>query len=343
MKAVLLPEHGGPEVLRYGEWPTPEPGSGEALVRLKVAALNRVDVWVREGWPGLRLPLPHLLGADGAGEIAALGPEVDGWQAGERVVINANLGCWACQACLSGRDNLCENWQLLGETVPGTYAEYVSVPVRNLMRLPESIREAEAAAAALVFQTAWHSLVRRGQLRPGETVLVVGASGGVNTACIQIAKLSGAQVYVVGSNAEKLEVAESLGADELIDRSRVENWSREVFRISGRRGVDVVIDNVGTTFPLSFRAARRGGRILTVGNTGGPRVEIDNRYVFGKQLSLIGSTMGTHQDFCEVMGLVFCGALRPVIDRTYALDEARQAHERLTAGEQLGKILLNIP
>jgi NADPH:quinone reductase-like Zn-dependent oxidoreductase len=328
--------------LTLGDWPTPEPGPGEALVRLKVAALNRVDLWVREGWPGLRLRLPHVLGADGAGEIAAVGEGVTEWTLGERVVINPNLGCWACDACLSGRDNLCRNWQLLGETIPGTYAEYVSVPVQNLLRLPDTVTEAEAAAAALVFLTAWHSLIRRGRLRAGESVLVVGASGGVNTASIQIARLAGARVYVIGSNAEKLALAAELGAEELIDRSQAEDWSREVFQRSGRRGMDVVVDNVGSTLPLSFRAARRGGRILTVGNTDGPRVEIDNRYVFGKHLSLIGSTMGTRQDFLEVMALVFSGALRAVIDCTYPFEESRQAHERLAAGDQLGKLLLDL-
>jgi len=343
MKAVFFHEHGGLEVLQYGDLPTPEPGPGEVLVRLRAAALNRLDLWVRNGWPGIRLTYPHILGADGAGEVAAVGEGVTRWQVGQRVVINPNIGCGQCEYCLAGQDNMCQRWQLLGETRPGTYAEYVVVPEVNLLALPEPVSYAEAAAAALVFQTAWHSLITRGNLRPGEHVLIVGASGGGNTASIQIAKLTGCTVYVVGSDARKLALAEELGADYLIDRSRVEDWAKEVYRLTGKRGVDVVVDNVGTTFPLSFKAARKGGRILTVGNTGGPKFQIDNRYIFGKHLSIIGSTMSNKTDFATVMRLVFAGKLRPVLDRTYPLAEARAAQERLEKGDQLGKIVLEIP
>jgi len=342
MKAVLFHKHGGPEVLEYTDFPTPEPGPGEALVRLKAAALNGLDLWVRAGWPGIKLEYPHIPGADGAGEVVALGSGVTNRAIGERVVINSNLGCGKCEACLAGFDNRCRAWGLLGETRRGTYAEYVAVPARNLVLLPEGFDERSAAAAALVFHTAWHSLIARGGLRAGESVLVVGASGGVNTACIQIAKLTGATVYVVGSNAEKLSIAESLGADHLIDRSQEENWPKIVYQLTGKRGVDVVVDNVGITFPLSFRAACKGGRILTVGNTGGSTVEIDNRFIFAKHLSLIGSTMGTQKDFKAVMELVFAGRLKPVLDRSFPLAEARAAQERLEKGEQMGKITLAI-
>lgn len=342
MKAILFHQHGGPEVLTYTDFETPEPGPGEVLVRLHAAALNRVDLWVRNGWPGIKLAYPHILGADGAGEIAGLGAEVTGWQTGEQVVINGNLGCGRCAACLAGFDNRCEQWHLLGETVRGTYADFVAVPARNLLRLPEGFDPHAAAAAALVFHTAWHSLIQRGGLRPGETVLIVGASGGVNTASIQIARLAGARVIVVGSGAEKLALAEALGAQDVIDRSKEENWSRRVFELTSRRGADVVVDNVGTTYGQSFRAAARGGRILTVGNSGGPRFEIDNRFMFAKHLSLIGSTMGTLADFQVVMSMVFAGKLKPVMDRTFPLAEAAAAHARLEKGEQMGKITLVI-
>lgn len=342
MKAVLFHRHGGLDVLEYSDFPTPEPCPGQVLVRLEAASLNGVDLWVREGWPGLKLDYPHVPGADGAGIVAGLGEGVTGWSTGDRVVINANLGCGMCEYCLSGQDNRCRDWELLGETRRGTYAEYVLVPARNLYKLPSGFEPLAAAAAGLVYHTAWHSLIVRGRLRAGEHVLVVGASGGVNTACIQIAKLAGATVYVVGSNAVKLALAESLGADFTIDRSKDENWSRAVYQLTGKRGVDVVIDNVGITLPQSLRAAARGGRILTVGNTGGPKVEIDNRYIFGKHLSLIGSTMGTLNDFKTVMDLVFAGRLKPVLDRTYPLSEARLAQERLAQGEQMGKITLAI-
>jgi NADPH:quinone reductase-like Zn-dependent oxidoreductase len=340
MKAVLFQTHGGPDVLEYTDFPTPQPGPGQVLVKLKAAALNRLDLWVRQGWAGIRLEYPHIPGADGAGEVAALGPGVSGWNIGDRVVINANLGCGTCEFCAAGQDNLCRNWQLLGETVRGTYAEFTPVPAGNVYSIPDGYDEKLAAAAALVFQTAWHSLIERGGLRPGETVLVVGASGGVNTASIQIAKLAGAMVYVVGSGPEKLALAQSLGADVLIDRSEEENWSKAVYQQTNRRGVDIVVDNVGTTFPQSLRAARKGGRILTVGNTGGPKFEIDNRYIFSKGLSILGSTMSTRAGFASVMALVFAGKLKPVIDQVFPLKDARQAQERLERGENFGKIIL---
>jgi NADPH:quinone reductase-like Zn-dependent oxidoreductase len=342
MKTVLFHEHGGPEVLEYADFPTPEPALGEVLVKLEAAALNRMDLWVRNGWPGLKLKYPHIPGADGAGQIAFLGEGVTRWKVGDRVVINANLGCGYCAFCRAGQDNRCQGWHLLGETVRGTYAEYVAVPAQQLYPLPEKADAHEAAAAGLVFHTAWHSLITRANLRAGERVLIVGASGGVNTASIQIAKYAGATVYVVGSSSEKLAVADFLEADYLIDRSEDENWSRAIYRLTEKRGVDVVVDNVGTTFPLSFRAARKGARILTVGNTGGPKFEIDNRFIFGKHLTVIGSTMGTLQDFATVMDLVLTGKLKVAVDRAYPLAEARAAQERLESSQQLGKITLQI-
>jgi NADPH:quinone reductase-like Zn-dependent oxidoreductase len=257
-------------------------------------------------------------------------------------VINANLSCGKCEACLAGLDNRCQNWGILGETRQGTYAQYLAVPARNLLPLPPNFAEQDAAAAALAFQTAWHSLITRGRLRAGESVLIVGASGGVNTACIQIARLAGAAVFVVGSSPEKLALAESLGAQYLIDRAATPDWAKAVYSLTGRRGVDVVVDNVGATLPLSFRAAAKGGRILTVGNTAGYKVEIDNRYIFARHLSLIGSTMSTRSEFKTVMELVFERRLKPVIDRAFPLSAARAAQERLESGQQMGKILLEI-
>lgn len=342
MKAILFHNHGNLDVLKYSDFPIPDPGPGQVLVRLRAAALNRLDLWVREGWTGLKLDYPHIPGADGAGEVAALGDGVKTWSVGDRVVINSNLSCGACEYCQSGMDNQCRNWGLLGETQRGTYAEYIAVPSRNLFPLPDGFDEHTAAAAALVYHTAWHSLISRGNLKPGETVLIIGASGGVNLASLQIAKLAGATVLVVGSRPDKLALAGSLGADHLINRSQEKNWFEAVYQLTEKRGADVVVDNVGTTFPDSFRAAGKGGRILTVGNTGNPRIEIDNRFIFAKHLSLIGSTMGTLSDFRQVMTLVFSGRLEPVLDRTYPLSEARAAQDRLAAGDQMGKITLAI-
>ncbi len=345
MKAVLFRQHGGPEVLEYTDFPTPEPKPGEALIRLRAAALNRMDVMVRNGWPGIKLELPHINGADGAGEIVAFGSETATGilETGDHVVINANLGCGKCEFCLAGKDNMCREWHLLGETVRGTYAEYVALPIRQLYCLPKDFDLHQAAAAALVYQTAWHSLVRRGRLREGETVLIVGAGGGVNTASLQIAKYIGAQAVVVGSDSKKLALAESLGADILIDRSREEDWSKAVFLATNKHGVDVVVDNVGTTFMQSLRALRKGGRLLTVGNSGGPKFEIDNRYMFARHLSIIGSTMSPLNEFKEVMDLVVAGTLKPVIDRTYSLEDAARAQDRLWRNENFGKITLDIP
>ena len=342
MKTTLFHQHGGSEVLEYTDFPTPEPKAGEVLVRLHAAALNRMDVFVRNGWPGLKLELPHINGADGAGEIAQLGSDVSGFNIGERVVINPNFGCGTCEFCLNGQDNMCNNWHLLGETIRGTYAEYVCVPASQLYKLPESFDFHSAAAAALVYQTAWHSMVKRGAVKAGETVAIVGAGGGVNSASIQIAKYLGARVIVIGSNSNKLAQAEALGADILIDRSKNEDWSKAVFIATEKRGVDVVVDNVGTTFPFSLRTLRKGGRLLAVGNSAAPRFEIDNRFIFAKHLSILGSTMSTLADFNEVMDLVITGKLKPVIDKTYPLKDAAVAQERLWLGENFGKITLTL-
>ncbi len=340
MKTTLFHQHGGPEVLEYTDFPTPEPKVGEVLVRIHAAALNRMDVFVRNGWPGLKLEMPHINGADGAGEIAALGSDVSGFSTGERVVINPNFGCGTCEFCLNEQDNMCSNWHLLGESIRGTYAEYVCVPARQLYKLPVDFDFHRAAAAALVYQTAWHSMVKRGAVKAGETVAIVGAGGGVNSASIQIAKYLGARVIVISSNSDKAVQAEALGADVVIDRSKNEDWSKALFIATEKRGVDMVVDNVGTTFPLSLRALRKGGRLLTVGNSGAPRFEIDNRFIFAKHLSILGSTMSTLADFREVMDLVIAGKLKPIIDRTYPLKDAASAQERLWLGENFGKITL---
>jgi NADPH:quinone reductase-like Zn-dependent oxidoreductase len=342
VKAVFFNEHGGPEVLKFGQLPDPQPGPGQVLVRLKASALNRLDIWVRDGWPGIKLDYPFIPGADGAGIVAGMGKDVDNLSLGDRVVINANIGCGQCSYCRNGYENRCRNWGLLGETRQGTYAEYVVVPEGNLYPLPENYPYEAAAAAGLVFHTAWHSLIDRGRLQAGETVLIVGASGGVNTASIQIAKLAGATVFVVGSDSIKLSLAESLGADYLINRHEEDDWAKTVYQLTGKRGVDVVVDNVGTTFQLSFRAAAKGARILTVGNTGGAKFEIDNRLIFGKHLSILGSTMGTQRDFAKVMDLIFSGELDPVLGPSFHLSEARAAQECLEAGEQMGKLTLRI-
>lgn len=341
MRAAFFLNHGHSDVVQVGDLPAPIPGSGEVLVRIHFAALNRLDNWVREGWPGIKLTLPHITGSDAAGVVAEA-PAHSAFRPGDRVSINPNVGCGACEFCVAGQDNLCAQWQLIGETRAGTCAEFIAVPERQLVHVPDSFPLEQAAAAGLVFQTAWHSLMTRGQLRAGETVLIVGAAGGVNTAAIQIAKLAGCTVFVVGSDEKKLAVARALGADVLIDRSQ-DDWGKRVFQLTHRRGVDVVVDNVGAaTLPTSLRAARKGGRILTVGNTSGPKFEFDNRFMFAKHLSLLGSTMSTRAEYATVMNLLFAGKLKPVIDSIFPLSDTRAAHEKLERGEVMGKLVVKV-
>lgn len=342
MKAILLKQHGNADVLKFSDFPKPGLKPGHVLIKLHAAALNHMDIFVRKGWPGLKLEYPHILGADGAGQIIDHAKDVSGWNIGDRVVINSNIGCGNCDFCLNDQDNMCKNWNLLGETIKGTYAEYISVPFRQLYRLPQDFSYQTAASAGLVFHTAWHSLITKGHLKPDETVLIVGASGGVATASIQIVKFIGAKSIVIGSSHQKLKLAESLGADVLILRTQDEPWEKTVFKLTNRRGVDVVVDNVGTTFPQSFRALRKGGRLLTVGNTASPIFEIDNRFIFGKHLTIIGSTMGTLSDFSEVMGLITLQKLIPAISETFDLKDANAAHTYLESGQNLGKVVLSI-
>lgn len=343
MKAVVLPEHGPIDVLKYvTDFPTPLPGPGEVRVRLHASALNRLDLFVREGWPALKLEMPHITGADGAGVVDAVGPGVSGWCPGDRVAIDPSLCLADTRYLFAGQENLCDGFAILGEHVRGTNAEFVIVPARSLMPLPEHVAFKEAAAAGLVYLTAWHSLMTRGGLQAGETVLIVGASGGVNTASIQIAKLAGATVYVVGSTDEKLARAEALGADVLINRNK-EDWSKAVYKRTNKRGVDVVVDNVGAeTFFGSIRAVRKGGRILVVGSTSGPKTELDLRYIFSKHISILGSTMSTRTDFLRVMDLVFAGKLKPVIGAEIPLEEVAAGHRLLESGDVFGKVVVAI-
>ncbi len=341
MTALVLTEHGGLDQIELVSVPIPDFAADQVLVQVKAAALNRLDLWVIKGWPGLNLSWPHTLGSDCAGLITAVGSQVTEFTAGDRVVVNPTLSCGRCAFCLEGRDNLCDDFSVLGEHVAGVYAEYAAIPARNILPLPDHVPYETAAAAALVFLTAWHSLIVRGGLRAGESILIVGAGGGVNTAAIQIARLAGAgPIYVIGSAADKLELAAELGADVTLNRNEG-SWSREIYELTDRLGVDIVVDNVGAaTFSGSLRVLRRGGRLLTVGNSSGPKVDLDNRYIFGKHLSIIGSTMGTITDFETVMGLLFDGRLRAVIDTVYPLSDGPMAIQRLAEGDLAGKLVL---
>jgi NADPH:quinone reductase-like Zn-dependent oxidoreductase len=342
MKAAGFYEHGDLDKLQIIDVPRPEPGPGEVLVEVRAVALNHLDLWVLGGLPGLKLEMPHIGGSDIAGVVAELGAGVTGIEVGQRVVVNPTLSCGHCAWCRRGEDSLCDEFGIIGEHTRGGMAEYVAVPARNIMPFPEEMSFTDAAAVPLVFQTAWRALITRGKLRPGEDVLILGASGGVATAAIQIAKLAGARVFAVTSSAEKMAKARELGADWVVDRTQ-ENWSKAVYQATDRQGVDLVLENVGAaTWFDSLRSVKKNGRIVTYGATTGSRPEEEIRYIFWKQIQIIGTTMSSHQEFVDVMNLIWQGRLKPVVDRVLPLEEAREAYRVLKAGEQFGKVVLTL-
>ncbi len=343
MRAAVLTGHGGAEVVEYVEnLPIPEPGAGEARIKIAAAALNRLDLWVRAGWKGLNLDFPHVICADGAGVIDAVGDGVTGFAPGDRVCIDPTIVRPDDPALYSGLENQ-SRIAILGEHHSGTAAETIVLPRRNLLKLPDDFDFGEAAAVGLVGVTAWHSLITRGGLKAGESVAIIGAGGGVNSISIQIAKLAGATVYAVGGDAEKCARAEALGADATINREDEPQWSRALYTLTNRRGVDVVVDNVGAaTLGQSMRACRIGGRILIVGGTSGYGFELNVAQLFARQLSLIGSTMGPHRDYVAFMQQVFAGRLKAVIGARLPLAEARRAQGMLENNEVFGKVVLEL-
>ena len=340
MKALYFEEHGELDVIQYGDVPEPETRPGQIKVRVRATALNYLDIWVRRGWPGLKLEMPHWCGADIAGEIVELGEGVSDWKVGQRVVADPGFNLFEDEYTGRGEDCVSPGYHVLGEHQRGGAAEYIVLAADGVAAMPDDIDFPEAAAPLLVTLTAWRMLIHRAAVRPGESVLIVGSGGGVNSMSIQIAKLGGAFVYAVASSAEKAQLAKELGADVVLDRSRVD-WGREIYKLTDKRGVDLIVDNVGkATLTTSMQALARGGRIVIVGNTSGPQTEIDIRFIFGKQISLIGSTMGSHQDFKDILAMLWAGKLKPVIDRVMPLSEGHRAYEIMQAGGQLGKIVL---
>lgn len=340
MKAIAIREHGGPEAVNLLELPDPVPKPGEVVVAVKAAALNHLDIWVRTGWQGLRLAFPHVLGSDVAGVIEAIGAGVEGVKVGDAVVVNPSLGCGRCERCLSGNENLCRRFAILGEHVSGGMTEKLAVSARNVLPKPENLSFVEAAAIPLTFMTAWHALVARAQLRLGETVLVHAAGSGVGVAAVQIAKLHGARVIATAGSDEKLRRAKDLGADEVVNYE-TQDFVQEVRRLTDKRGVEVVFEHVGKkTWEKSILAAGIGGRIVTVGATTGYDPLTDLRHVFFRQLSILGSTMGTAAELVQVLRFVGEGKLRPVVDRTMPLADAVKGHALLTQRAQFGKIVL---
>jgi len=340
MKAIALRAHGGPEVVKLEELPDPVAGPGEVVVQVKAAALNHLDIWVRAGWPGLKLSWPHVLGSDVAGVVESVGPGVNDPKPGDAVVVNPSLGCGRCERCLAGEENLCRRFSILGEHVSGGQAEKLAVAARNVLPKPSNLSFEEAAAVPLTFMTAWHALVARARLRLGETVLVHAAGSGVGVAAVQIAKLHGARVIATAGSDAKLEKARALGADEVVNYE-TQDFVSEVKRLTGKKGVEVVFEHVGKkTWEKSILAAGLGGRIVTVGATTGHDPLTDLRHVFFRQLSILGSTMGTAAELVEVLRWVGEGKLRPVVDRVLPLADAVKGQGLLSDRAQFGKIVL---
>jgi NADPH:quinone reductase-like Zn-dependent oxidoreductase len=338
MKAIFFRQHGGNEVLEYGDWPDPAPGPGQVRIAIRAAALNHLDLFVRNGIP--HVPLPQIPGADGAGVVDALGDGVEDLIIGDRVLLQPGLFCGACEFCRRGEQSLCVRYGILGELVPGTFAEKIVVPAGNVFPIPPRLSFEQAAAFPLVYQTAWRMIVGRAAVRPGETVLIHGGGGGVGGAALEIARLAGARVFATTSGEEKARRLAEAGAEVVLDY-RKEDVVKCVRAATGKRGVDVVVDCVGEkTWAASLQAVAKGGRIVTCGATTGPNPKEEIRLVFWKQISILGSTMSNDQEFRALLLAVAAGTLTPRIDRVFPLERAREAYERLEEGRQHGKIVL---
>lgn len=340
MKAVVIGRHGGAEVLEVAELAKPSIDDNEVLVRVKACALNHLDVWVRGGLPGIQLRMPHVLGSDIAGVVEQVGRLVNNARPGDEVVLAPGLSCMHCEYCLSGRDNLCASYDILGYRADGGYAEYVKAPSFNIIPKPENLGFEEASSIPLVFLTAWHMLVKRVKLRPGETLLVHAAGSGVGSAAIQIGKLLGARVFATASTDAKLGKARFLGADETINYER-DDFLDAVRRLTNKRGVDVVFEHTGeATWEKSVRSLVRSGRLVTCGATSGFKGNLDIRYLFSRQISLHGSYMGSKNELLEVIKFFADGRLTAVVDRVLPLEKAAEAHKALEDRGQFGKIVL---
>lgn len=342
MKAAGIHSHGELDQVTLLDLPEPQPVPGEVVVNVKAAALNHLDIWMRKGRAGVSLPMPHVLGSDAAGTVHAVGEGVNGWKPGDEVVINPGLDCGACEFCLRGQHSECREFTIVGMGRHGTFAEFVRVPARNLQPRPLHLSWEEAAALPLAYLTAWRMLIAQGGLRAGETVLIHGIGGGVAVAALQIATLAGAQCVVTSSSVDKLARASELGAAHGVlygGGGVVES----VMDHTNGRGVDLVIDTVGpATWNINMEVLRKGGRSVHCGVTTGPHVEVNLSTIYWKQLSVIGSTMGSHDDFRALLSAVNATGLKPVVDSVMSLEEARAAQGRMEAGGQFGKIVLSV-
>ena len=341
MKAVVINEHGGPEVLRYTDIAEPSIGPHDVLVRVRACALNHLDLWMRGGLPNRPVQFPHILGSDISGEVAKVGESVKNMKVGDKVLLAPGTSCGQCPQCLAGRDNFCKDYTLFGTTIPGGYAEFVRSPAVNVIPIPANMSFEEAAAVPLVFLTAWHMLFNRAHLQPAEEVLVIAAGSGVGSAAIQIAKAAGARVIATAGSEPKLRKAKELGADDVL--LHVGEFAREVKKLTNGRGVDVVFEHVGeATWDQSVYSLASGGRLVTCGATTGRDSKINVGYLFARQLSILGSFMGYKSELFSVLELFKRGLLKPVIDTVLPLERAADAHRRLESREQFGKVVLAV-
>jgi NADPH:quinone reductase-like Zn-dependent oxidoreductase len=340
MKAIYIEKHGGNDVLQYGDLPDPEPGPGEVRVAIRAAALNHLDLFVRNGIPGVTLP--QIPGGDGAGVVDTVGAGVEGIAPGDPVLLQPGLYCNSCEFCRAGEQSICVRFAILGEHAPGTFAEKIVVPARNVFPIPARLSFEQAAAFPLAYQTAWRLIVGRGALRPGQTVLIHGAGGGVGGAAVEIALLVGARVFATTSDEAKAAHLREAGAERVIDY-RQEDVAKVVRAATEKRGVDVVVDSVGEkTWMSSLQSVARGGRIVTCGATSGPNPKEEIRLVFWKQISILGSTMANDREFRALLSTVAAGRLTPRIDRVFPMARAREAYQRMEEGRQHGKIVLRV-
>jgi len=340
MRAVVIREHGDPDALAVEDRPDPEPGPGEVRVRIRAAALNHLDLWVRKGVPGVRYPLPLVPGCDGSGIVDRVGDGVAGIEPGSPCVLAPGVSCGRCEACSRGTDHLCRWYGILGEHRDGTCADFIVVPARNVLPKPENLSFEEAAAFGLSFLTAWHMVFERARLRPGETVLVHAAGSGVSTAAIQMADLLGARILATAGSEEKLARARDLGAEETVNY-RAADFAVEVRRLTGKRGADVILDHVGRdTWDGNIRSLARGGRLVICGNTSGREAVTSLPHVFFKNLSILGSTMGSRAELYEIIRLLERETLTPVVDRVLPMSDIREAHRVLEDREAFGKVVV---
>jgi NADPH:quinone reductase-like Zn-dependent oxidoreductase len=342
MKAAVIHEHGGLDVVRLEDIEEPRPGPGEVVLKVLCAGLNHLDVWVRKGRPGAKLQVSHVLGSDAVGTVIAVGEGVEKPKAGEQVVLNPALSCGHCEFCLRGEQSTCVSFGIMGLSRSGTFAEQVAVPAGNCHPRPAHLSDEEAGAFALSHVTAWRMLMTRSALKPGETVLIHGIGGGAALAALQFAKRIGAEVFVTSSSNDKLSRAGEMGADHTLnyENGNVAEW---IARETSGRGVDVAVDTVGAaTWPLDFACVRKGGRVVLCGVTTGSKAESDLRALYWNQLTIMGSTMGSAEDFRQMLRAVTVNQLKPVVDKVYRLEQVRDALERMETGRQFGKIVLRI-